>query len=289
MPYSSTEQVPKYVPKAKRHDWLEVFNSAFKEQKGKGKSDEDAESYAFATANSRYGPKGNPHGKLSKATEDEKAAFLEALDKILGEEFGALPTEVRGPLETAMLSGAAQGIVQIESPKAGLIADVNTAAQNYASKRAAEMIGMKYNEDGKLVRNPDARWSISSTTRQQIRKIIADSFTEEKSLSDIKAAIRDALRKEAEHGGIFSADRASMIARSEIMRAQAGGNFTVWRDSGLVKSIRWLGALDEKECAVCMGNDNQVIKIGQHFNSGVQYPPDHPNCRCVIQVEETQP
>ena len=49
MPYASVSEVPKYVPKAKRKQWLEVWNSSYKEH--------GDESRAFAEANAVAGPK----------------------------------------------------------------------------------------------------------------------------------------------------------------------------------------------------------------------------------------
>lgn len=56
MPYSSTSDVPTYVPAARRKRWLEVFNSAYDRAKKDGKSDKDAEASAFAQANAVAGP-----------------------------------------------------------------------------------------------------------------------------------------------------------------------------------------------------------------------------------------
>jgi hypothetical protein len=57
MPYQASN-VPENVPKDYRKEWAEVWNNAYESQKKKGKSNEEAESYAFAVANSRYGPNG---------------------------------------------------------------------------------------------------------------------------------------------------------------------------------------------------------------------------------------
>ena len=56
MPYSSVSDVPSYVPKGKRKQWLAVFNSAWKRAKKDGKTDKEAEQSAFAQANAVAGP-----------------------------------------------------------------------------------------------------------------------------------------------------------------------------------------------------------------------------------------
>ena len=51
MPYTSVSQVPSRVPKAKRKQWMDIWNSVYKKAKDDGKSDSEAESLAFAEAN----------------------------------------------------------------------------------------------------------------------------------------------------------------------------------------------------------------------------------------------
>lgn len=51
MPYESNADVPSHVPEAKRSQWREVWNSAFKRAKDKGLDDKEAEQSAFRQAN----------------------------------------------------------------------------------------------------------------------------------------------------------------------------------------------------------------------------------------------
>ncbi len=197
-----------------------------------------------------------------------------------------MPLEVQPALESAMLSGIGQGALQIEFSTAGLIAEANTVAENYARERAAEMVGMKRDVEGNLVQNPGAKWAISDTTRDRIREIVADSFTEDTPFSEIKTAIQEALADEAEGNGIFSENRATLIARTEISRAQAGGNFSAWVESGLVKKVKWLTS-NLEPCDECLTNEAQgELEIGKPFASGSIMPPDHPNCACNLVVSE---
>lgn len=48
--YASVSEVPGYVPKDSRKQWMDIWNSAYKAAKAKGMSDKDAESKAFAEA-----------------------------------------------------------------------------------------------------------------------------------------------------------------------------------------------------------------------------------------------
>ena len=62
MPYSSVSEVPSNVPKAKRKQWLEVWNSAYERAKEDGKDHDAAEASAFAQANSVAGPNSKTDG-----------------------------------------------------------------------------------------------------------------------------------------------------------------------------------------------------------------------------------
>ncbi len=58
MPYTKST-VPDYVPKSKADKWAKIWNAAYDYAKGDGKSDADAEKYAFATASSKALGEGN--------------------------------------------------------------------------------------------------------------------------------------------------------------------------------------------------------------------------------------
>jgi len=290
MPYSeSGSDVPKYIHgEKKRRQFSHVWNSVYQREKGKGKSDSEAERLAFASANSVTSKAAEKRYEqlLQKSIESDAAEFADAVLAALQEDWAALPVEARAAIETAGLSGVGNGLLQIEISSAGLIASANEGARQYATDRAAELIGKKYDAEGNLIDNPDARWAISNTTRDRIREIVSESFEQETPMSEIRDAIQEALAEEATGNGIFSEARAKMIARNEVMMAQAGANFDVWKKSGVVKSIRWISSNDEKVCLVCQDNDEVVVEIGKPFPSGDLYPGAHVNCRCVAIVHE---
>jgi len=76
MPYTA-ENVPSYVKKDKAK-WAKIWNAAHKTAKGQGKSDEDAEKYAFAVANAKALNEGknglDPMGRELRFSCDMRAA-----------------------------------------------------------------------------------------------------------------------------------------------------------------------------------------------------------------------
>lgn len=288
MPYSKPSEAPSYVPKAKKKQWIAVWNSAYARAKKDGKSDKDSESAAFRQANGVAGPNASKKfaALMEKATTTEAQEFADAVTEAIESYWETLSPLVRPGLANAMLSGIGAGMLQIDVNDSKMLASANESAQEYARDRAAELVGMKYNEDGELIKNPNAKWAISDTTRERLNEIITEAFAEETPLAQVKEEIQQALEAEAEQGGIFSMKRAQMIARTEVSRSQVEGNLSVWIKSGVVKKVQWLTS-NLEPCEECELNDGQIVELGKPFKTGVIAPLQHPNCACILVVAET--
>jgi hypothetical protein len=129
--------------------------------------------------------------------------------------------------------------------------------------------------NGKLIENPNAKWAISDTTRDDLRAVIRDVFEPEKiSLADVERRIEDS--------GIFDDKRATMIARTEIARAQTEGNLEAWQQSGLVAKVDVvLSAMHDQddEC-------DDAASGGPYDVDDVPDVPLHPNCECALVIAE---
>src|SRR5262249_14242493 len=111
-----------------------------------------------------------------------------------------------------------------------------------------------------------------------LRKLVVDAITEGMSPDELSSAIEDS--------GAFSEDRADMIARTELAKANVAGNLQGWRDSGEVTGKSWIlgsehGVDDEWDDNA----DEGVIKLDEDFGSGDDGPPAHPNCVCDVVAE----
>lgn len=221
--------------------------------------------------------------RMFKAADDssefDPGAFVESISDDVFEEFRTVPAQIKPALEDSILSGINTGILQLEIHDTKMIAAANNLAADFARKRSAELVGMKYNHAGELVQNPNAEWAISDTTRDKIKRIVTESFEGETKISDVVAKIQQAL--EDDEAGIFSDARAMTIANTEVANAQVQGNFDVWKKSGLVEKLTWTVSSDEP-CDECADNDGEEVEFGERFPSGDLYPPVHPNCRCVV-------
>lgn len=217
---------------------------------------------------------------LRKDDEPKKTPeqIAEELYAVVVAEFNSIVPEAHAALEAAGLEGVSRGLLQITVSDTNMISAVNTLARDWAHERAAELIGMRYADDGSLVENPDAQWAISETTRDDLRQIVEDSFKQETRFSTLVDDIRDA--------GIFSESRAKLIAETEVSRAQVAGNWNIWERSGLVKATRWQVSSIHDVADECDDNDGQTVRFGEPFPSGNLHPPAHPRCHCAIVAVE---
>lgn len=202
----------------------------------------------------------------------------DAIDRIMAEidlsGWAVLAGDTQNILETITKDGAIQALNQLGISDEGIVSQANESAALYAKERSAEMVGMKW-VAGKLVDNPDARWAITDATRDGIREAVAASF--EGSLTD------EDLANKIQADYTFSAKRATMIARTETLKADVNGNLLGWRASGQVDRKEWQTADDDLVSEDCMENQNAgVLKIDDLFPSGDVAPPAHPNCRCDL-------
>lgn len=91
MPYASVSEVPDYVPEAKRAQWKEVWNSAYKRAIDDGKSKKKAEESAFAQANAVAGPNSK---EKAMPSEFKKFVRLTKVDETTHTVLGIVTSEV---------------------------------------------------------------------------------------------------------------------------------------------------------------------------------------------------
>ena len=192
--------------------------------------------------------------------------------------WGAL-VEISEPyLEDAGKEGVDVGIGQVQMLNAGKVREKADAdAKEYAAARAAAMAGMKYTADGKLEQDLAARWPLTDVMRRDIESTVAQAVIEGWTAEQLAAVI------EASYS--LSAERAEIIADTEITNAQSGGTFSAWRYSGTITLVRWrtspIHDLDDE----CDDFERQgVVPLGHEFAVGLFSPRAHPHCRCTLEA-----
>lgn len=159
---------------------------------------------------------------------------------------------------------------------------VNIDAVDFAAHRAAELVGKRVLPDGSVVDNPDAKWAIDQGTRDRLRLVIAAGLASNDGL--------DAITQRIEQDFAFSPERADLIARTEISRANEQAKLDGWRDiasHGVRVRKSWLTVGDDRvDEDICGPNEDEgPIDLDEDFQSGDDAPPGHPNCRCVLILE----
>jgi SPP1 gp7 family putative phage head morphogenesis protein len=189
--------------------------------------------------------------------------------------WAVLAGDVQPILEAIAKDGSAAALVQIGIDDTDVLDQANDAAVGWAKARSAELVGMRYDDEGNLITNPNAEWAIDEPTRDGIRSLVTQAEQEGWPNAD--------LAKQLQGAYAFSKERASMIARTETAMADVNGNMAAYKASGQVAKKYWVTADDDAVSDDCQSNaDAGKIHLDDDFPSGDVAPPAHPNCRCDI-------
>ena len=214
-------------------------------------------------------------GKVAKASNSDEANRI-AREADLS-AFDAVVADVGYELAKAAADSAEAVLAQlgIDAPEE-LMNQVNDAAVAMAQDLGAELVGQRYNEDGELVPAVRAEYRIDQSTRDMIAETISDGLDENLGTDAIAAMIEDSTG--------FSADRAELIAHTEIRRANSAAALEGYKgaaDAGVTVQKEWLLGADP--CPICEDNaDDGPIDLDDDFSSGDDAPPAHPNCECAL-------
>lgn len=212
---------------------------------------------------------------LGKATDNNGI-----VGKILNTlSFGRWQTLVDGfksRLQVVALDGVSEAFFQIEVDPTNIedaLALANQKAIDYANERAAELVGMKW-QNGELIENPSPLYSITESTRDMLRSKVTQAMEDGWS--------NDTLAEEIKADYAFSDERAESIARTETAIADVEGNVAAYEESGLVEYKQWLTA--PGCCPKCAALSDVIIPLNDYFVAGSfrKNAPLHPHCRCDV-------
>ena len=213
--------------------------------------------------------------KIPKAESDLiRAAALLGWQAI---DWESLVTIMQPHLEAAGVEGVDVGVGQIQMTDAAKhTQEAVDEAEQYAADRSAALAGMKW-EDEELVEDPDARWPLTDVMRRDLEASVTQAVAEGWTAEQLAAVI------EASYA--LSAERATIIADTELTNAQSGGTYSLWRKSGTVTLVQWvtspLHIIDDE----CDSYEAQgAVPLGHEFAEGLFAPRSHPRCRCSLQV-----
>jgi HK97 family phage portal protein len=140
--------------------------------------------------------------------------------------------------------------------------------------------------------------SYQSTVLAQIEKAVNEGLDSGASLADISKGVEEVYGGADEYG-------AERVAKTEAFRTTNAALKETWKQSGVVKTVRWYNATNP--CPFCQSMNGKIISVDDNFfDSGesltvgdgddsqtmsldygdVGAPPLHPNCMCFIRPEE---
>ena len=135
---------------------------------------------------------------------------------------------------------------------------------------------------------------INATTSRSVRNALANWIDNSEDFGELVSEMER----------IFGYDRAELIASTEATRAYAEGSRLSYYYSGVVETIQWMTANDERVCPICapLGGLNYGAESNartsvenpsfthpgglgpaeRHTGKNYRLPPSHPRCRCWI-------
>lgn len=117
---------------------------------------------------------------------------------------------------------------------------------------------------------------MNGTTKEQLRKVLAKYFEENRSIPEITKGIKQ-FYKDTVKG------RAAMVARTETIAAANEGRVQTYEKEG-VRKVQFVSAMDEATLAsgcMCPDLHNQSIDNPVPIKDSHGIIPVHPNCRCT--------
>jgi len=170
-------------------------------------------------------------------------------------------TSVSGELAEIYLSGSAE-IISYGKTKMGVPIAFEgppiSQAVDWAEKQGAKLVTQMDEE-----------------TKRRLAKTISDGIANKRGIPSLARDIRGTF-------GDMSRYRSQLIARTETANALSQASLDRMKDME-IEGKEWVTVGDGKVSPECQNNEAEgVIPVGQMFSSGVDAPPQHPDCRCAI-------
>lgn len=284
-----------YLPRAKKHgekvsDLSDIIAKAATEiVKDQPITKEQTDEAAWKTFVARVTPYEKLHKeaviKMNNRQKDEVLSNLssalkgKAVDKkklFDKEKWVGIMIGLHNPISTDLFekeAGATQEILDGEAYEL-------TPAARKAIKKSTELMAGSYND----------------TTLDLLGKKLTAAQEAGSSIDQLKDVVNEIYD--------YSNDvRSLQVARTETFRIGNAATHEVWKESGVVKTVRWYTSVDERVCPYCDPLNGKTVGVESNFfdkgdtvvgNDGkelsldyddVAYPPLHVDCRCYIRPE----
>ena len=191
---------------------------------------------------------------------------------------------VRANVEGAMRLGIEDGIGQMEALDAPDFGDLTDVSRNALVKRTFATID-KAAIDFLANYQVQLLGDVSAELASGIKRAVTQGVLTGKPIPEVARDIgrvvkdKDTFRRAGKTVFKSAQQRATLIARTETLRAHNEGRMAFYREVG-VAEVHWITADDERTCPECAALGRKVFSL--HDSPS---PPIHPSCRCTICVD----
>jgi len=186
---------------------------------------------------------------------------------------------IRANVKDSLRLGIEDGVSQLEAMEMPDFKDLTDVNRNALVKRTFATID-RAAVDFLANYQVQLLGDVSAELASSIKRTVTQGVLTGKSIPEVSRDIgrvvkdKDAFRRAGKTVFKTAQRRATLIARTETLRAHNEGRKVFYRQVGITK-VRWLIADDERTCKVCRALDGKVFGIDE-----VEGPPSHPGCRC---------
>ncbi len=223
--------------------------------------------------------------------------FLASVQKLFGKKVDPVPpvdavdmeiAQLEADLYEALVRAVRAGTQDAAMSVGSAIRQPSSSALRAARDRAAQLVGRRRDAEGRLMENPNAKFAITESVRQEVR-------------DKVQEAVREGWandRLAAELGALFDESRADMIARTETAIAYNTGVAETFIDIGqdLVLILDGEGCTpDGHDDGAPAPDENllgevqlEALADGQVWTPQqlLEHPTAHPNCvRAAVAYE----
>jgi len=187
---------------------------------------------------------------------------------------------IRDNVKESMRLGIEDGITQLEAMEMPDFKDLTDVSRNAMVKRTFATID-RAAVDFLANYQVQLLGDVSAELASGIKRTVSHGVLTGKSIPQVARDIgrvvkdKDAFRRAGKTVFKTAQRRATLIARTETLRAHNEGRKVFYRQVGITK-VRWLTAHDERTCKICRALDGKVFGLDE-----VKGPPRHPGCRCT--------
>ena len=188
---------------------------------------------------------------------------------------------IRDNVKGSMRLGIEDGISQLEAMEMPDFKDLTDVSRNAMVKRTFATID-RAAVDFLVNYQVQLLGDVSAELASGIKRTVTQGVLTGKSIPEVARDIgrvvkdKDAFRRAGKTVFKTAQRRATLIARTETLRAHNEGRKVFYRQVGITK-VRWLIADDSRTCPICRALDGKVFGIDE-----VEGPPKHPGCRCTL-------